>query len=318
MNRRTIISILVIAVLAMVAIWLANSQGVRDYLLALGYEPSKEVAEIEKNLDLTNEAKGIFNASRPDLESRDDFNYYCSSYDQEISVLGCYTGGKIYLYDVESSELNGVKESTMAHELLHAVWARLSDGERTALSGSLMKLYNEDEKLSKDLQIYDEKNRLDELHSRAATQIANLPSDLEAHYAKYFKNQDKVVAYYSKYNSKFETLSAELERLENEMASIDDEIESKTNEYKTRVEALNSEIEGFNDCANTAGCFSANEFYNRRAELVAEQTSVANLYNEIDQLVKTYNEKVSEYNNNILRTQNLQNSMNSNSAPPAV
>ena len=318
MNKKTLIGVLVIAVLAMLGVWLANSQGVRDYLLAMGYEPSGEVAEIEKNLDLTDTAKGVFNASRPELEGRDDFNYYCSSHDDKVSVLGCYAGGKIYLYDIEASELNGVKESTLAHELLHAVWARLSEAEKTDLSGPLMKLYNENADLSKDLEIYDEKNRLDELHSRAATQIVDLPNELETHYAKYFKNQDAVVKYYQQYNSKFEALNNELKRLENEMAGINDEIERKTDEYKTRSGALNKEIEGFNDCANTAGCFSASEFYSKRAELVAEQEAVASLYDEIDALVKSYNAKVSEYNNNILRTQNLQNSMNSNSAPPAV
>ncbi len=318
MNKKTVVSLLVIVALAVVGLWLVNSQGVRDYLMAFGYEPSSEVAEIANNLELTGGAEGIFKASRPGLEDRDDFNYYCSSHDDKVSVLGCYTGGKIYLYDVEASELDGVKESTMAHELLHAVWARLSEAEKSALSGSLMKLYNENESLSKDLEIYDEKNRLDELHSRVATQIADLPSDLEKHYARYFKNQDKVVAYYYKYNSKFEALNNELKRLENEMAEINKQIESKTNEYQVRANALNSEIAGFNDCANTAGCFTASEFYNRRAELVAEQEAVASLYNEIDQLVKEYNAKVTEYNNNILRTQNLQNSMNSNSAPPAV
>ena len=43
MNKKTIIGVLVIAVLAMLGVWLANSQGVRDYLLAMGYEPSGEV-----------------------------------------------------------------------------------------------------------------------------------------------------------------------------------------------------------------------------------------------------------------------------------
>lgn len=318
MSKKTLIGVLIVAVLAMAGVWIVNSPVMRDYLLAIGYEPSSKVAEIEKNIELTDSAKSIFNASRPELENRDDFNYYCSSHNEKVSVLGCYAGGKIYLYDIESNELDGVKESTMAHELLHAVWSRLSDEERAALSKSLTKLYDENQKLSEDLEIYDEKNRLDELHSRAATQIKDLPSDLEAHYAKYFKDQDKVVAYYDKYNSKFEALKNELKRLENEMAGINNEIESKTNEYQARANALNSEIEGFNDCANTAGCFSASEFYGRRAELVDEQQAVASLYDEIDQLVKAYNEKVTEYNNNVLRTQNLQNSMNSNSAPPAV
>ncbi len=47
------------------------------------------------------------------------------------AILGCYNPSSrdIYIYNVTNSELDGVKEVTAAHEMLHAAWERLSESE---------------------------------------------------------------------------------------------------------------------------------------------------------------------------------------------
>ena len=312
-------AIIIICTMVFLGFWVMNSNDARDFLQSFGYVPSDEVKKIEEKLKLTNKGEAIFNASRPVLDSREDFNRHCSSYDEQISVLGCYTGGGIYVYNIKTPEIDGVRESTMAHELLHAVWGRLNEEERQILSASLWQVYSEHHELAEDLDIYDDKEKLDELHSRVGTQIVTLPVELEMHYAKYFNNQDDIVAYYLKYDAPFREINGQLDRLSREMDDLSIAIEAKTAEYKTRSEALAVKIQEFNACANQMGCFRDEASFNiQHNTLVVEQNEVSSLYTEINQLTDLYNAKVTEYNNNILRTKDLQNSINSNSAPPTV
>ena len=318
MNKR-LPAIIIICAMVLAGLWVMNSNDARDFLQSFGYVPSDEVKGIKEDLELTSKGEAIFNASRPILDSREDFNHHCSSYDEQISVLGCYTGGGIYVYNIKTPEIDGVRESTMAHELLHAVWSRLNEDERQILSTALWQVYNEHHELAEDLDIYDDKEKLDELHSRVGTQIATLPVELEMHYAKYFNNQDDIVAYYLKYDAPFREINGQLDRLSREMDDLSIAIEAKTAEYKTRSEALAVKIQEFNACANQMGCFRDEASFNiQHNTLVVEQNEVSSLYVEINQLTDSYNAKVTEYNNNILRTKDLQNSINSNSAPPTV
>ena len=293
-----------------------NYQFIADIFSSLGYQPEGGMANIKTSLDLNGTGERIFYASRPSLEAREKFNEDCNSHEAGTSVLGCYTNRTIYVYDINSDELKGVKESTTAHELLHAAWARLSDGEKNRLGEFLNKIYADEkyhELLDTDLKNYEEKDRLDELHSRIGTEIKSLPDELEKHYAEYFKDQDKIVGFYDSYVKPFNELKAEIEALSKAITDLRNSINSKSTEYENRANSLNLEISEFNSCANTLNCFSSQSaFYGRRGELVAEQEAINALYAETDALIKDYNAKVAEYNANILKNQSLENLINSN------
>ena len=312
-----VIKLLVVALIVGLGTFAAlNYQFIADTFSGLGFKPEGEMANIKTSLDLNGTGERIFNASHPVLEAREKFNEDCNSHEAGTSVLGCYTNRTIYIYDINSDELKGIKESTTAHELLHAAWARLSQGEKDRLGESLNKIY-EDEKYHKlldaDLKNYDEKDRLDELHSRIGTEIKSLPDELEEHYAEYFKDQDKIVGFYDSYIKPFNELKAQIEALSKAITDLRNSINSKSTEYESRANSLNLEISEFNSCANTLNCFSSQSaFYGRRGELVAEQEAVNALYAETDALIKDYNAKVAEYNANILKNQSLENLINSN------
>ena len=72
---------------------------------------------------------------------------------------------------------------------------------------------------------------MDELHSRIGTEIANLPESLEKYYAKYFTDQDAVVALYNNYHEPFEKLKQETEALYKELETAKADIDSRTQEY---------------------------------------------------------------------------------------
>lgn len=316
-TKKIILIAIVSALLITAGVFAAlNYQSIADTFSGLGYQPEGEMANIKTSLDLNGTGERIFNASQPSLKSRDEFNEACNSHEAGTSVLGCYANRKIYIYDINSSELVGIKESTTAHELLHAAWARLSGGEKDRLGDLLNKVY-EDEKyhelLSTDLKNYSDSERLDELHSRIGTEIKNLPDELEKHYSEYFKDQDKIVGFYDSYIKPFNELKAQIESLSKAITDLRASINSKSTEYENRANTLNLEISEFNGCANTLNCFSSQSaFYSRRAELVAEQEAVNALYAETDALIKDYNSKVTEYNANILKNQSLENLINSN------
>lgn len=253
-----------------------NRGRIADFIAARAFSPSSEIEQVEKSIELTGRGNSVFYASHPVLQNRDDFNESCNSHDATISVLGCYTNGTIYLYNIQDSELAGVVESTAAHELLHAAWGRMSDSEKSEISNQIKSVYD-DEKyhdlLSEDIDIYEDDELIEELHSRIGTEIADLPEALENHYAKYFKNQDNIVKFYDSYIAPFRELSMETTVMAEELEAMKDEIEAKTAAY-------------------------------HQGENIP--------LDEINDLIKEHNVLVEEYNANILRGRALEGAINSN------
>ena len=311
-------TLIIVALLGILSVYFFNFSGLKDRIANLGYTPSSEILALEEKVGFTDDAKVTFRATRPSLESRDEFNAHCQSYDQEISVLGCYTNDRIYLYNIPSESLAAIIPSTAAHEFLHAAWDRLPEAEKNEVSTYLLDVYaSHRDMLAADLEIYDDAEQLDELHSRVGVQIADLPDYLETYYAKYFQDQDAVVAFYDEYIAPFNELQDETDSLKAEIDAEAAEIDARTAEYYSRSEALAKAVDEFNNCVAKGSCFNADEYTTRRAELVAEQEALEEMYNDINAAVESYNEKVERYNNNILRTETLQNAINSN-APPST
>lgn len=306
--------ILILAILGIAGVYLVNFSGINDRLATLFYTPPAEISDLESKIGFTDAATYTFRATRPALEDRDQFNEDCRSHNSDVSVLGCYTGGKIYLYNIQSSELAGIVESTAAHEFLHAAWDRLPEAEQNTVAQYLNQVYAEHrDELSEDLSTYDDADQLDELHSRIGTQIADLPDFLETYYANYFKDQDAVVKYYTNYITPFNQIKDQISDLKDELDDLKVNIDARTDEYYARAGELSKAIDEFNNCANQPGCFASSaEFSLRRAELVDEQNEVEELYNLINASVDEYNQKVEAYNNSLLRTEELQNAINSN------
>lgn len=314
------IIIVVFALLGLV-FWL-NRTLIFDTFSAWAFHPSAEIAAIEDKISLTPHGELIFEATSPSLESRESFNERCKSHNQDISVLGCYTNNNIYIYNIQSADLAGVIESTAAHELLHAAWKRLSGSEKTRLSKYITAVY-EDEKyhnlLVEDLETYSDFDRIDELHSRIGTEIAELPDELEKHYAKYFMNQDLVVDYYNNYIEPFRELADEIEQLSKQLAELDSEIETKTSEYHERSDSLAKQIDEFNACVKTRGCFTTESQYNStRNALLQSQSELEDMYTDLNDRINEYNSLVSEYNANVIRGEELEKEMNSNSKQETI
>ncbi|MBQ6414243.1 hypothetical protein IJI28_01280 [Candidatus Saccharibacteria bacterium] len=311
-------SILLVLVIVIAAAILLNRQWIYDWWRGLSYQPIGEMGRIMQDLGLTGRGEFLFKAAQPVLSSQDEFNTKCRTVmDEEMAVLGCYTDGDIYVYNIESAELDGIRELTTAHELLHVVWARMSEGERNELVRPLTQVFDSHQDiLSNELDAYDTSQKQEELFVRAGTEIANLPTELEKVYGEIFTDQDAIAGFYNKYIRVFKVMEAEMKELSRQMETIQGEIDRLTAEYETRVSALDAEITNFNSCAETAGCFATEwEFYSKRAVLVQEQEALEGIYNQINGLVDEYNGLVEKYNADATRTEKLNRVMNSSSRP---
>ena len=285
-----------------------------DNFRLLGYQMPSDISALEAKLPLTDSAKRTFSAVRPTLETREAFNANCHSHDSEVSVLGCYTDSSIHLYNITSAELPGIVESTAAHELLHAEWDRLPFWEQASVAKEIESFYNAHrDQLAADLDIYSDDQLLDELHSRIGTEFADLPEALEAHYAKYFTDQDAVVAYYDSYSAKFLELKTQIEELDDALTESETKIDQLQSTYEEKEADFNSRVDKFNSCAETPDCFTATEFETQRAQLLSDRSDLESLLSELNDLIDRHNLLVDEYNANILRSRDLENSINSNS-----
>ena len=308
-----------LGLVVVVAIVLAlNRQWFSDFMRGVGYQPVGEMERIMQDLDLTGRGEFLFRAARPELSLRDGFNATCRSMgDEEMAVLGCYTDGTIYVYNIDAAELDGIRELTTAHELLHVVWERMSDSEKQNLDAALTSTLNNNwDVLGEELEAYEANERQEELFVRAGTEVADLPTELEKVYGEVFNEQDKIVSFYDRYIGVFKAMETEMEELSRQMETIENQVGNINVEYEGRMNTLNNEIDAFNACAETAGCFeSESEFYARRAALVNEQDALGVLYEQLDSLVNQYNDLVERYNADVIRTDELNQMMNSYSAP---
>ncbi len=316
-NNRKIVGGVLLGVLLFVAIAVvANRVLVYNWWRSITYKPSEKMAQIRSALNLTGEGEFIFNSVQPVLSEKTEFNANCrTGKDSEIAVLGCFTGDSVFVYNIESEELDGIRELTTAHELLHAVWSRISADERIVLFHSLKTVLEKNSGFLRDeMENYYEDERQEELYVRAGTEVKDLPDDLEKHYAKYFKDQDAVVDFYNKYISVFRELEARRDQTKAQIDELGNVIQQKNVEYEAGVEQLNEEIVSFNNCAETVGCFESQwSFDSRRAALINRQNELKALYNEIDGLVAQYNQLVEQYNNDVTMVKKLNNQINSNS-----
>ena len=303
-----------VILLALVAFLVVNFGVIKDIFVGLSYRPSTEMSEIREQLDLTSKGWRIFNASLPELEEREAFNQICRGEESENAVLGCYRSDRVYVYNISSEELKGIKETTAAHELLHAVYDRMSVEERRDLSSVLTEVYGKNQDiLGEEIGLYDDSKKEEELFVRIGTEISELPEILEKKYGEIFKNQDKIVGFYNGYIGVFREIERRLTELLTKVEALETEIEAKTKQYESEVEVLNNDISEFNNCANTPDCFTSKwAFNNQRSGLIARQNSLTGLYNEINGLISDYNALATEYNENLLHGQALNKAINSN------
>jgi allophanate hydrolase subunit 1 len=256
------------------------------------YTPPAEVARLADATTMTSSARRLFYVYQPVLEDKSSFNQHCSNSEQTI-VLGCYIERQgIYLYDISDQRLEGVVEVTAAHEMLHAAYDRLGDKERQRIDGLTAQVAEAttDERLKSTIENYRKKDPTivpNELHSILATEVRNLPADLEAYYKRYFTNRKTIVDLADRYKQAF------TER-ENQVKSIDVQLAV----LKSQIDALNGSLESQQKALQT------------RYEDLQQKRSSGNV-EEYNAAVPGYNQAVVAYNSSVNKQKQLVTQYNS-------
>ena len=311
-----VITIFLVLILAVLTIIYHSS--ITDYLMAIGYEPTSEVASVIEDLQLTDHGRRVMMASRPEIQSADAFNENCPGY-TDSATLGCYYVQRIYVYDVQNAELSGIKQAVTAHELLHAVWSRMSENQRQEIADDLQTVYRQNyEQLKSHMEIYSKDEQLDELHSVIGTEVSptKYTSKLKNHYSEYFTDLQKVHGYYAKYSEKFLAIQKRNEELDRLIKSNQDKLESDTNAYLSRFDQLNNDIDAFNEKNAQGGFTNPSEFYSERKTLLDRRDALQKEYDALIALTNQVNEYINEYNQNLVRSNQLYDSVNSRVKKP--
>ena len=303
-----------------------NKTVVADEFRLIGYTPPAPVATLSKNIEFTNQGQRDFYASHPQIEEKSSFNKSCGNIEIHATILGCYTVYSIYIYNVTDSRLNGVQEVTAAHETLHAAYARLSGSQKGSLDAMLQRQYDAmsgDTAFINRFSVYNslsQSDKLNELHSILGTEVMTLSSELENYYKQYFNDRSVVTGFYKAYQGQFDSLRNQQTALKSRIDALKAQIDSDEARYQTDRTAFNNDIQSFNQRANSGGYSSQDQFNSDRGALVVRSQHLNQMAAAINSNIDAYNTAIKEYNKLSIQTQDLQNSLDSNSveSTPAV
>ncbi len=303
-----------------IALWL-NRQYIVDSISFWQYSPSTAVANITERVKLTDTGKFAFYASQPAVDGSRAFNATCDRKEENTAILGCYAANRIYIFDVQDTRLDGIEEVTAAHELLHAVYQRLSDGEKADVDRLVEAEYEKlrmDPDFAERMAFYDRTEpgeRDNELHSIIGTEVGSISSAMEAHYAKYFTDRSKIVGYYAAYNKVFTELSDRAKELSTQLDNLSAEIKDATAKYNSDIKQLNADIAQFNQRASSGDFTSQAQFNAQRQALVTRVEALAQERNSVNAKIDEYNQLKDEYNNTVTQSNQLYKSIDSSLAP---
>lgn len=318
-----IVGIAAILVFGLAALWVFNHrQNLIDDIVVWQYKPTSGISQLAARTDMSDEGKHIFYASQPVVENAADFNRDCSKDTEKSSViLGCYTGVRIYVYNVTDTRLDGIKETTAAHEMLHAAYQRLSSSQRQyvdkLVEAEYTKLENNAD-FSERMALYartEPGERDNELHSIIGTEVGTISPQLEKYYAQYFTNRQAVVSLHNAYNSIFTELSAKKASLASQLSALASSINTETSQYNTDVAQLNSDIQAFNQKANSNGFSSQAQFNNERAALLNRIDTLNAKRDAINGDINHYQDLYKQYETIAGQSDQLNRSINSKLAP---
>lgn len=318
---KTILSSMLSIGLIIGAVWIAlHRQQIIDTVTVWQYQPTEEIAQLVDRAVMTDHGRFLFYATEPRLEGTQAFNNVCTRQEKGSAILGCYVDGKIFVYDIDDTRLDGVKEVTAAHEMLHAAYERLPSSQQSQLASELDAAYEQvkDEALVQRMAYYDRTEpgqRANELHSILATEYENLPQSLEGYFQQYFTDRKAVVKLHGQYSAKFAELADSTAKLKERLESLSAQITNETSQYEASLGDLNSRINQFNTRANAGGFSSRAQFDTERTELVQASEQLNHQRASISAKVNEYEQSRLQYNSLVDESNSMQQALDSSLAP---
>jgi hypothetical protein len=300
------------------AAWLfLNRQYALDQLTVWNYQPTAAIQAINTEVQFTDKGQFTFYATRPAVAEPSEFNGKCPRQEAGSPILGCYTTeDRIYVFNVTNAQLEGMKEVTAAHEMLHAAWRRMSADEQNKVGALLTAAYEKSAstELRERMGYYqrtEPEEISNELHSILGTEVGDLGTELEGYYGQYFKDRKIILALHAKYNTVYQSLYSRADTLYTEMQALSASIETRSVAYDRDVAQLSSDITRFNARANSGNFNSTSQFNSEKAALVARSNQLEARRNAISADIVAYDTLYDEYKTLSSQIELLNNSVDS-------
>lgn len=276
-----------------------NRQQLLDHYMVWQYKPTPAMTSIADRAAFNDKGKFLFYASHPELLKREAFNDACRSVSTEqTAILGCYSSYRIYLFDIDDERLDGVKEVTAAHEMLHAAYQRLSEKEKSYVDNLLeqQSLGESEERLVELMAQYEVTQpgeRHNELHSILGSELRSLSPELEEYYSQYFTDRLQLVDLSESYQSVFDDLKNRQESLASTLNELADRIEREGAVYRRNLMVLDNDVEIFNRDASS-GSMTRSEYDSRKSGLESRQAQLRQSYQSIQSMLREHEQKRAE------------------------
>ncbi len=292
----------------------------QDHYTVLTEPTPADIAALADATGMSETGRRIFLASTPEIETASAFNKDCSV--ESEGTLGCYFRSEIFIYSVTDQRLAGTTEVTAAHEMLHAAYERLTDDDRArvdALIDEFIATLPGDDPTFETLDgSYDPEQYADEWHSRIGTEYADLPPELEAHYAIYFSDRSRVLARYSQSVVLLELYEQQLADLSAQVDALDADLAARQAAFDAASAQLSTDIDAFNVRADAGDFPSQAQFAAARAALVARQDALMAELTTLNTDIAAYNVLVDQLVALDADYADLYQQLDSTNPPPTV
>ncbi len=191
--------------------------------------PTQEVIELADRSFLTESGREILYDARPRFVDREEIGDACPVFEGGANALGCYSFvDGIYIYEPSDTRLIDMMVTTLAHEMLHAVYASLSADDLAAVSQMLVA---EVARLPADDAMHaritlamrgNEAARVTETFALLGTEVypdGGFAPELEAVYARYIIDRAALVGVYNAFEAVVQGIVVETQRAIDQFAA---------------------------------------------------------------------------------------------------
>ncbi len=294
-----------------------NTRKILDYVILYNYNPPAKVVSAADNAKMTDKTRKVFYVNKPDFQEKAQFKNSCPRAEQTI-VLGCFVSNKgIFILNVHDQKLSGVTEVTAAHEVLHAMYDRLSSSEKARVDGMTAEAFKnlDNQRIKDNIEAYRKNDPSvvpNELHSILGSEVRNLPKNLEDYYKQYFTDRTKIVDISEQYEKTFTDIEAQTKTLEADLKAMKTNLDNN----EATLSSLSSKIE--TERTRLDRLLKSNQIdqYNSG---VSSFNALIGQYNQLVEVRKRdigiYNSKVEQINNLVTAESNLYNELKVDASP---
>lgn len=294
-----------------------NARDVLDWYTLRNYTPTPRIVELADQTTMNDQARRVFYVNKPSLQDKVSFRDSCISTEQSI-ILGCFIETKgIYLLDVQEERLNGVMQVTSAHEVLHAFYERLSKKDRANVDRMTSEFFAtlKNDRIKKTVENYRKKDSNivpNELHSILGTEVRDLSPELEAYYARYFKDRKVVVGFSEKYEQTFIDLNNQVAQYDTQLKDLKARIDANQQQLQSAVGTIDSEKKRLD---NLLARGQTEEYNSNVPGFNTRVNSYNSLIRSTKSLIDQYNDLVDKRNAITTTEQALVEAIDANSLP---